>query len=169
MKSASKMTSLLFWLGRSLLLIFTVVGQAAAVTLSPGDIVVANSGTVSVIDPQTGDLVTMACCFGRLVGIAIDANGDIIVSDSTAASIIASIPTPATKRPSRRKISSFNHKASQLPGTETSWLLTSKPAAARAQEELFVSTQILESKQSYRAEETSLIRLASRSRRTGAS
>jgi hypothetical protein len=79
MKSIGKMASRLFWLGSSLLLISSVIGQAAAVTLSPGDIVVANSGSVSVINPQTGELVTMACCFGRLVGIAIDANGDIRV------------------------------------------------------------------------------------------
>jgi streptogramin lyase len=70
------------------LLVLTSVRHAAAVTLNPGDLVVANSGTVSVIDPQTGDLITTFCCFGRLVGIAIDANGDIIVSDSTAANII---------------------------------------------------------------------------------
>ena len=88
MKSTSKMTRVGFCLRSCLLLIFTVVGQAAAVTLSPGDIVVANSGNVIVIDPQTGDVATVACCFSRAVGIAIDANGDIIVSDRAAASII---------------------------------------------------------------------------------
>ena len=87
MKNAIKMTTLGFCLGSCLLLIFTVAGQAAAVTLSPGDIVVANSGNVVAIDPQTGNVATVACCFSRAVGIAIDANGDIIVSDRNTASI----------------------------------------------------------------------------------
>jgi streptogramin lyase len=72
----------------AVLLVLTAVRHAAAVTLNPGDIVVANSGTVSVIDPQTGDLITTFCCFGRLIGVAIDANGNIIVADSSVASII---------------------------------------------------------------------------------
>src|SRR5258708_5132887 len=48
---------------------------ATSPVLSPGDIAVANLGSVNVIDPQTGASVATFCCFGRLVGIAIDASG----------------------------------------------------------------------------------------------
>lgn len=72
----------------ALFLLFGLVGHAAAVTLNPGDIVVANAGNVVVIDPQTGNVTIVACCVSGAFGIALDANGDIIVSDRFFASII---------------------------------------------------------------------------------
>lgn len=57
--------------------------------LVPGDIVVANSGSVSVFDATNGSLkATIPVGFSRLMGVIVDSNSKILVSDRDNASVL---------------------------------------------------------------------------------
>src|SRR6266508_6852325 len=71
-------------------LVLSLVGgeEAAAVTLEPGDILVANGvGGVIKIDPETGaqTVITTGGFIAHTTGIAIETNGQILVALSALA------------------------------------------------------------------------------------
>jgi streptogramin lyase len=97
MKAASKVTKL-FRAGEFVLLVplllLTLLAPASAVTLAPGDILVSDysafgsqqatgPGGVIRVDPTSGaqTVISSAGSFSEPVRIAINANGDIFVSD----------------------------------------------------------------------------------------
>jgi DNA-binding beta-propeller fold protein YncE len=81
-------------------LLVALVGPAevAAVTLNPGDILVSDgafgTGAVILVDPVTGSQTTVSAggSLGGLWGIALDANGDILVA-ATSTGIIRIAPS----------------------------------------------------------------------------
>jgi streptogramin lyase len=71
--------------------------NSSSVAIVPGDIVVANSGSVSVFDAQTGSVkATFPVGSSRLIGVAVNANSKIIVADRDNARILEIDPASGT-------------------------------------------------------------------------